>query len=151
MVSNATLHNEDEINRKDIRVGDTVCIQRAGDVIPQVLFVEKSKREKTAKKFNFPQACPSCGTQSIKEFNSNTKKKDAVTRCPDPNFNCKEILREKLKHFVSKNALNIEGLGKKVVDNFWHKKLIKYPYDIFYFDISTLNNYEGWGEKSINN
>ena len=112
VVSNATLHNEDEINRKDIRVGDTICIQRAGDVIPQVLFVDKSKRDKNSKKFNFPIKCPSCGSKTIKEFNYTTKKNDAVTRCPDPKFNCKEILREKLKHFVSKDAFNIDGFGK---------------------------------------
>ena len=151
VVSNATLHNEDEINRKDIRIGDTVCIQRAGDVIPQVLYVDVSKRNKNAKGFSFPKKCPSCGSKTIKEFNSSTKKKDAVTRCPDPNFNCKEILKEKLKHFASKDALNIEGLGKKVIDNFWNKKLIKYPYDIFDLDLNNLKNFDGWGEKSINN
>ena len=100
VVSNATLHNEDEINRKEIRIGDTICIQRAGDVIPQVLYVDKEKRDKNSKKFNFPEKCPSCGSKTVKEFNSNTKKKDAVTRCPDLNFNCQEIMREKLKHFV---------------------------------------------------
>ena len=151
VVSNATLHNEDEINRKDIRINDTVCIQRAGDVIPQVLHVDISKRNKNAKKFNFPKKCPSCGAKTIKEFNSNTKKIDAVTRCPDPKFICKEILREKLKHFVSKDALNIEGFGKKVVKNFWNKKLIKYPYDIFALDLNVLKKFDGWGEKSINN
>jgi len=151
VVSNATLHNEDEIERKDIRIGDTVCIQRAGDVIPQVLSVDKSKRNKDSKKFNFPKKCPSCGSETIKEFNSNTKKKDAVTRCPDPNFNCEDILKEKLKHFVSKDALNIEGLGKKLIDNFWNKKLIKYTYDIFSLDLNKLKNFDGWGERSINN
>ena len=151
VVSNATLHNEDEINRKDIRINDTVCIQRAGDVIPQVLHVDISKRNKNAKKFNFPKKCPSCGTKTIKEFNSNTKKIDAVTRCPDPKFICKEILREKLKHFVSKDALNIEGFGKKVVENFWNKKLIKYSHDIFALDLNVLKKFDGWGEKSINN
>ena len=126
VVSNATLHNEDEIIRKDIRLLDTVCIQRAGDVIPQVLYVDKQKRNKNAKKFNFPNKCPSCGTKTIKEFNYTTKKKDAVTRCPDPEFNCKEILREKLKHFVSKDALNIDGFGKKIIQNFWDLNMIKY-------------------------
>ena len=151
VVSNATLHNEDEINRKGIRIGDTVCVQRAGDVIPQVLYVDESKRNKDTKQFIFPQKCPSCGSKVVKEFNNNTKKKDAVTRCPDSNFNCKDILREKLKHFVSKDAFNIEGLGKKVVDNFWNKKLIKYPYDIFNLDVNILKNFDGWGEKSITN
>ena len=151
VVSNATLHNEDEINRKGIRIGDTVCVQRAGDVIPQVLYVDESKRNKNTKQFIFPQKCPSCGSKVVKEFNNNTKKKDAVTRCPDPNFNCKDILREKLKHFVSKEALNIEGLGKKVVDNFWNKKLIKYPHDIFNLDVNILRRFDGWGEKSIAN
>ena len=151
VVSNATLHNEDEISRKDIRVGDTVCVQRAGDVIPQVLYIDESKRSKNTKKFIFPQKCPSCGSKAVKEFNDNTKKKDAVTRCPDPNFNCRDILREKLKHFVSKDAFNIEGLGKKVVDNFWSKKLIKYPYDIFNLDVNILKKFNGWGEKSITN
>ena len=151
IVSNATLHNEDEINRKDIRINDIVCIQRAGDVIPQVLHVDISKRGTNTKKFNFPKKCPSCGAKTIKEFNINTKKKDVIARCPDPKFNCKEILRERLKHFVSKDALNIEGLGKKVVENFWHKKLIKYSYDIFNLDLDILKNFDGWGEKSINN
>jgi len=151
VVSNATLHNEDEINRKDIRVNDTVCIQRAGDVIPQVLFVDLSKRNKNSQKFKFPLKCPSCGSKTVKDFNNNTKKKDAVTRCPDLDFSCNEILKEKLKHFVSKEAFNIEGLGKKVVENFWNKKFIKYPQDIFKLDLNKLKNIEGWGEKSINN
>ena len=151
VVSNATLHNEDEINRKDIRIGDTVCIQRAGDVIPQVLYVDKSKRNTNAIKFVFPQKCPSCRSKVVKEFNINTKKKDAVTRCPDVNFLCKDILKEKLKHFVSKDALNIEGLGKKVVENFWNKNLIKNPYDIFNLDLNILKKFEGWGDKSIQN
>jgi len=151
VVSNATLHNEDEINRKDIRIGDTVCIQRAGDVIPQVLYVDKSKRNNYTKKFIFPTKCPSCGSKVVKEFNISTKKKDAVSRCPDVNFLCKEILKEKLKHFVSKDAFNIEGLGKKVVENFWDKNLLKYPYDIFNLDLNILTKFEGWGEKSIQN
>ena len=151
VVSNATLHNEDEINRKDIRIGDTVYIQRAGDVIPQVLYVDLSKRNKSSGKFNFPTRCPSCGTKTVMEFNISKKKRDAVTRCPDPKFNCNEILKEKLKHFVSKDVLNIEGLGKKVVENFWNRKLIKYPYDIFNLDLNILKKIEGWGEKSINN
>ena len=151
IISNATLHNEDEIIRKDIREGDVVVIQRAGDVIPQVISVDINKRSPGSKKFIFPHKCPSCNSKVVKEFNSNTNKKDAVTRCPDPNYSCQDILKEKLKHFVSKDALNIEGLGKKVIDNFWNKKLIKYSYDIFNLDINILKKFDGWGEKSIVN
>jgi len=151
IVSNATLHNEDEINRKDIRIGDTICIQRAGDVIPQVIFVDKSKRGKHIEKFNFPKKCPSCGSKTVKEFNFNTKKEDAVTRCPDPNFNCKEILREKLKHFVSKDAFNIDGLGKKVIQNFWDLNMIRYPVDIFNLNFKKISHLEGWGDLSSSN
>jgi len=151
VVSNATLHNEDEINRKDIRIGDTVCIQRAGDVIPQVLSVDKAKRRKNTKKFNFPDKCPSCGSKMIKEFNYSTKKKDAVTRCPDPKFNCKEILREKLKHFVSKDTLNIDGFGKKIIKNFWDLNMIKYPADIFNLNFKKISSLEGWGDLSASN
>jgi len=151
VVSNATLHNEDEINRKDIRIGDTVCIQRAGDVIPQVLYVDTTKRNKNTKKFNFPDKCPSCGSKTIKEFNYRTKKKDAVTRCPDSKFNCKDILREKLKHFVSKEALNIDGFGKKIVQNFWDLNMIKYPADIFNLNFKKISKLEGWGNLSASN
>jgi len=151
VVSNATLHNEDEINRKDIRIGDTACIQRAGDVIPQVLYVDKGKRNKNTKKFNFPNKCPSCGSKTIKEFNYSTKKKDAVTRCPDPKFSCKEILREKLKHFVSKDALNIDGFGKKIIQNFWNLNMIKYPADIFNLNFKKISSLDGWGDLSAFN
>ena len=151
VVSNATLHNEDEINRKDIRIGDTVCIQRAGDVIPQVLYVDKEKRNKNTIKFNFPNKCPSCGSKTIKEFNYSTKKKDAVTRCPDLKFNCKEILREKLKHFVSKDALNIDGFGKKIIQNFWDLNMIRYPADIFNLDFKKISSLDGWGDLSALN
>ena len=151
VVSNATLHNEDEINRKDTRIGDTACIQRAGDVIPQVLYIDKTKRKKNTKKFNFPDKCPSCGSKTIKEFNYSTKKKDAVTRCPDPKFNCKEILKEKLKHFVSKDAFNIEGLGKKVIQNFWNLNMIKHPVDIFNLNFKKISSLDGWGDLSALN
>tara|TARA_B100000029_G_scaffold105225_1_gene95870 strand:+ start:4531 stop:6567 length:2037 start_codon:yes stop_codon:yes gene_type:complete len=151
VVSNATLHNDDEIKRKDIRIGDTVCIQRAGDVIPQVLFVDKGKRSKNTKKFVFPNKCPSCGSKTIKEFNYTTKRKDAVTRCPDLKFNCKEILREKLKHFVSKEALNIDGFGKKIVQNFWDLNMIKLPADIFNLNFKKIADLDGWGNLSASN
>ena len=151
VVSNATLHNEDEINRKDIRVGDSICVQRAGDVIPQVLYVDKTKRKKSSKKFEFPKKCPSCGSKTIKEYNYTTKKQDAVTRCPDIKFNCNEILKEKLKHFVSKEALNIDGFGKKIIQNFWDLNMIKYPADIFNLNFKTISALDGWGDLSASN
>ena len=151
VVSNATLHNEDEIIRKDIRIGDHVTIQRAGDVIPQVVSVDLKKREKKLKKFIFPVKCPSCGSETIKETNSNTKKVDAVRRCLDKEYKCQHIAKEKLKHFVSKDAFNIDGLGKKVIDQFWELKLIKSPADIFNLDYAKIANLEGWGKLSANN
>ena len=150
MVSNATLHNEDEIIRKDIRIGDTVCIQRAGDVIPQVVYVDLSKRGKETETYNFPTKCP-CGNDTIKEYNEISKKIDAVRRCPDVGYECSYMAKEKLKHLISKDALNIDGFGKKVVDNFWNLKLIKVPSDIFKLDYKAIKELEGWGELSCNN
>ena len=150
MVSNATLHNEGEIIRKDIRIGDTVCIQRAGDVIPQVVQVDLSKRGKKTKPYNFPVQCP-CGNNTIKEYNEITKKTDAVRRCPDIGYECSYMAKEKLKHLISKDALNIDGFGKKVVDNFWNLKLIKLPSDIFKLDYDAIKTLEGWGELSCSN
>ena len=149
VVSNATLHNEDEIIRKDIRVGDFVTIQRAGDVIPQVLSVDKTKRNEKNKKFIFPDKCL-CGFPTKKEISTSTKKVDAVRRCTR-GYECQYIAREKLKHFVSKEALNIEGLGKKVVDNFWDLNLIKRPSDVFFLDYKKISKLEGWGKLSIEN
>ena len=123
IVSNATLHNEDEIDRKDIRVGDTVIVERAGDVIPHILSVELKKRPKDIKKFSFPIKCPSCGSKTIKEFNIITKKNDAVRRCSSEGYECEKISIEKLKHFVSKEALNIDGFGKKIIENFYKLRL----------------------------
>ena len=151
IVSNATLHNEDEINRKDIRIGDTAIIERAGDVIPHILSVNKQKRLKNSKKFIFPKNCPSCGSETIKEFNKVTKKVDAVRRCPSEGYYCDKISIEKLKHFVSKEAFNIDGFGKKIVENFWKLKLIKYPQDIFNLDFSKIENLDGWGKLSVQN
>ena len=149
-VSNATLHNEDEIERKDIRIGDTVIVQRAGDVIPQVVQVDKSKREKNSKKFLFPKKCP-CGFETIKEFNKITKKHDAVRRCPDRGYECNLITKEKIKHYVSKDAMNIEGLGKKVVENFWEMNLVKLPQDIYNLNFDKIAQLEGWGKLSAEN
>jgi|TARA_A100001011_G_C14320203_1_gene850178 DNA ligase (NAD+) len=151
MVSNATLHNEDEINRKDIRAGDTVTVERAGDVIPHVVSVDIKKRKKTSKKFLFPKSCPSCGSKTIKDYNEITKKKDAVRRCSSEGYECKKISIEKLKHFVSKDAFNIDGLGKKIIENLCNLKIIQLPHDIFNLDFEKIKKLEGWGELSISN
>ena len=149
-VSNATLHNEDEIIRKDIRIGDIVTVERAGDVIPHVVSVDVSKRKNTSKKFIFPKNCP-CGYETIKEFNKITKKFDAVRRCPDRGFECNRIAKEKLKHFVSKEAFNIDGFGKKIVEKFWELNLIKLPQDIFKLDYDKIEHLDGWGKLSVDN
>ena len=149
MVSNATLHNEDEINRKDIREGDMITIQRAGDVIPQVVSVDKSKRPNNSRPFRFPDKCL-CGGLIKKEFNPQTKKLDAVKRCLK-DYDCDYIAVEKLKHVVSKEAFNIDGLGKKVIDQFWKLKLVKKPSDIFRLNYSKIENLEGWGNLSCQN
>ena len=151
VVSNATLHNEDEIYRKDIRIGDIVTVERAGDVIPHILNVDLKKRKKNSTQFTFPTKCPSCGSKTIKEFNTITKKKDAVRRCSSEDYSCEKISIEKLKHFVSKEAFNIDGLGKKIVENFWNLKLIKYPQDIFELDYEKIKKLEGWGNLSVEN
>jgi DNA ligase (NAD+) len=151
VVSNATLHNEDEIIRKDIRVRDTVVVERAGDVIPHILSVDTKKRTKDSLKFIFPKNCPSCGSKTIKEFNIITKKNDAVRRCSSESYECEKISIEKLKHFVSKEAFNIDGFGKKIVENFWKLKLIKLPQDIFKLDYKKIESLEGWGKQSVEN
>ena len=151
LVSNATLHNEDEINRKDIRIRDTVTVERAGDVIPHILSVDLKKRFKDSIKFIFPKNCPSCGSKTIKEFNIITKKKDAVRRCASEGYECEKIAIEKIKHFVSKDAFNIDGFGKKIVENFWKLKLIKLPQDIFKLDFKKIESLEGWGRQSVEN
>ena len=151
LVSNATLHNEDEINRKDIRVGDTVTVERAGDVIPHILSVDMNKRSTKSKKFTFPNKCPSCNSRTIKEFNKITKKVDAVRRCSSEDYYCDKISIEKLKHFVSKEAFNIDGLGKKIVEEFWKLKLIRLPQDIFKLKYDKVEKLEGWGKLSVEN
>ena len=150
-VSNATLHNEDEIIRKDIRIGDIVTVERAGDVIPHILSVDFKKRKKNNLKFIFPEKCPSCGSKTIKEFNLTTKKEDAVRRCSSEGYSCEKISVEKLKHFVSKEAFNIDGFGKKIVESFWKLKLIKFPQDIFKLDYNIIESIEGWGKLSVEN
>jgi len=151
VVSNATLHNEDEIKRKDIRVGDIATIERAGDVIPHITSIDVQKRLKNSKKFIFPIKCPSCGSSTIKDYNLITKKNDAVRRCSSEGYECEKISIEKIKHFVSKEAFNIEGLGKKIVENFWNLNLIKLPQDIFKLDYNKIKDMDGWGTQSVSN
>ena len=153
VVQNATLHNEDEIARKDVRIGDTVIVQRAGDVIPQILGPVQDKRPKGAKRFNFPTICPACGSHATREINPNTGKEDVVRRCTG-GLICPAQRVERLKHFVSRNAFDIEGLGEKHIKSFYDDGLIQSPPDIFTLAkrdkraSSKLMEREGWGETS---
>lgn len=148
VVSNATLHNEDEIARKDIRVGDTVIIQRAGDVIPQVVEVLTAKRPKESKPYKFPAKCPACGSHAVREDG------EVARRCTGGLF-CPAQSVERLKHFVSRNAFDIEGFGEKNIEAFFEDKLIKSPADLFTLEArggrDKLAGREGWAEKSIDN
>ena len=128
VVSNATLHNEDEIARKDIRIGDTVMVQRAGDVIPQILGFVADKRAAGAKPYKFPHVCPACGSHAEREERE-TGKTDAVRRCTG-GLICPAQRVERLKHFASRNAFDIEGLGEKIIEQFYTDGLIK-PAHIF--------------------
>ena len=151
IVSNATLHNEDEIIRKDIRIGDTATVERAGDVIPHIISVDLKKRDKKAKKFIFPLNCPSCKGKTLKDYNETTKKQDAVRRCISEGYECEKIAIEKIKHFVSKEAFNIDGFGKKIVENFWKLGLVRLPQDIFNLNYDKIEKLEGWGRLSVTN
>ncbi len=151
VVSNATLHNEDEIIRKDIRIGDIVVVERAGDVIPHIIEVDLKKRKKNLKKYIFPIKCPSCGAKTIKEYNLITKKNDAVRRCSSEGYECDKMTIEKIKHFVSKEAFNIDGFGKKIVENFWKLKMIRLPQDIFALNYEKIKTMDGWGQQSVAN
>jgi DNA ligase (NAD+) len=151
IVSNATLHNEDEIVRKDIRIGDSVTVERAGDVIPHVISVNLKKRGKNSKKFIFPLNCPSCEGKTVKDYNEITKKKDAVRRCISEGYECEKTAIGKIKHFVSKEAFNIDGFGKKIVENFWDLKLVRLPQDIFNLNYNKIEELEGWGKLSVTN
>ena len=129
VVSNATLHNADEIARKDIRIGDMVTIQRAGDVIPQVVEALVAQRTDDSRPFTFPATCPECGSRAVRETRADGEE-DAVTRCTG-GLTCPAQARERLKHFVSRAALDIEGLGQKQIDDYWELGLIRTPQDIF--------------------
>jgi DNA ligase (NAD+) len=152
VVSNATLHNEDEIVRKDIRVGDTVIVQRAGDVIPQILGFVAEKRPADAVPYEFPKVCPVCGSHAVREERDGGKL-DAVRRCTG-GLICAAQRRERLKHFVSRNAFDIEGMGDKVIEEFYDDGLIQSPPDIFTLEerdrrsLKRIKDRDGWGEAS---
>jgi len=131
------------------RLGQAVL--RAGDVIPHITEVDFKKRKKNLKKYIFPIKCPSCGAKTIKEYNSITKKNDAVRRCSSEGFECDKMTIEKIKHFVSKEAFNIDGFGKKIVENFWKLKMIKLPQDIFVLNYEKIKTMDGWGQQSVAN
>jgi DNA ligase (NAD+) len=156
VVSNATLHNEDEIERKDVRVGDTVVVQRAGDVIPQVLAVVLDKRPPDSTPYVFPETCPICGSAALREIDEKTGEKDVVRRCTGTLI-CPAQAVEGLKHFVSRNAFDIEGLGEKLIELFFAEGLIRTPADIFTLKARDgqsgppLREWEGFGETSARN
>lgn len=153
VVSNATLHNEDEIARKDLRIGDTVTVQRAGDVIPQIVAVIMEKRPRNAAPYEFPKVCPACGSHAEREERE-TGKTDVVRRCTG-GLICPAQRVERLKHFASRNAFDIEGLGDKIIEEFYHDGLIQSPSDIFTLAarneraLKKLKDREGWGEASV--
>ncbi|MBR6663935.1 MAG: NAD-dependent DNA ligase LigA [Alphaproteobacteria bacterium] len=158
IVSHATLHNEDEIKRKDIRIGDMVVVQRAGDVIPQVVQVISDKRTGMEKEFVFPHNCPVCGAHAIREED------EAVRRCTG-GLSCPAQAKERIIHFVSRDAFDIAGLGNKIVEDFYAEGIIKTPDDIFTLESRNsggddlfsvdqglhLERKEGWGKKSVDN
>ena len=146
-VSRVSLHNQDEIDRKDIRIGDTIKLQRAGDVIPQVISVDKNKRNKNSKKFTIPSICPCCKSKTCR------KKGEVAIKCTGGLSKCEDQQLGSLEYFVSRDAFNIEGLGGKNLKKFWKEKFIKYPYDIFYLDKykNDIIKKEGFGEKSYLN
>jgi DNA ligase (NAD+) len=156
VVSNATLHNEDEIARKDVRVGDTVVVQRAGDVIPQILEVVLDKRPPGAEPYEFPHVCPVCGSAALREIDEKTGEADVVRRCTGT-LVCAAQAVEGLKHFVSRNAFDIEGLGEKLIELFFTEGMIRTPADIFTLKARDgqgrppLREREGFGELSARN
>lgn len=156
VVSNATLHNEDEIARKDVRVGDTVVIQRAGDVIPQIAGVVAERRPPGSVPYEFPHSCPVCGAHAVREINPRTGRQDVARRCTG-GLTCPAQAVERLRHFVSRNALDIDGLGEKQIEYFYAEGLVRSPQDIFTLaerdagSMTPLRAREGFGDTSVRN
>jgi DNA ligase (NAD+) len=142
-VSNASLHNQDEIERKDIRVGDTVIVQRAGDVIPQIVTALPDKRPRGAKRYKLPEHCPACNSKAVRLAD------EAVTRCP--NIDCPAQLKNNLWHLASRKALDIDGLGQKLIDQLVDAGVVKRCSDLFSLELATLQSLERMGEKSADN
>jgi DNA ligase (NAD+) len=147
VVQNATLHNEDEIGRKDVRIGDTVVVQRAGDVIPQIVRVVPEKRPRGTKRYTFPEKCPVCHSRAVREVDEKTGEPEAARRCTG-GLVCGAQAVERLKHFVSRNCFDMEGLGEKHIAAFYEEGLIKEPADIFRLEKEAIAKREGWGEQS---
>jgi DNA ligase (NAD+) len=143
-VTNATLHNEDEIRRKDILIGDTVSVRRAGDVIPEVVGVVLEKRPPNARRFEMPTTCPECGSHILKQAD------EAVARCSGGLF-CPAQRKQAITHYASRRAMDIEGLGEKLVDQLVEANLVHTLADIYNLDIGTLSNLERMAEKSAQN
>jgi len=159
VVSNVTLHNQDEIERKNIRIGDTVIIQRAGDVIPQIVDVLVEKRSKQSDAFVFPEACPICGSAAVRDINLKTGKEDVVRRCTG-GLVCDAQAVERLKYFVSRKALDIDGLGEKQIEMFHELGIVREPADIFTLgtrqengdiDLYTYSDANKAGDRKITN
>ncbi|WP_333795508.1 NAD-dependent DNA ligase LigA [Hyphomicrobium sp.] len=156
VVSNATLHNEDEIARKDIRIGDTVVVQRAGDVIPQIVRVLIEKRPSGAEPYKFPKLCPVCGSHAVREADESPGAGGVVRRCTG-GLICPAQSKERLKHFVSRLAFDIEGLGEEKITLFFEDGLIRNPADIFTLEARDRESAEplaerkGFGKKSVQN
>ena len=144
MVSNATLHNMDEIKRKDIRNGDFVFVRRAGDVIPEIVSVNKTKRDKTVKKIIFPETCPSCDADIIRKEGESAVKCTGGNKCPDQ-------IKEGIKHFVSRKAFDIEGLGERIIDHLLESSMISNTSDLYSLDVDTLITLDRMGTKSSEN
>jgi DNA ligase (NAD+) len=150
VVSRATLHNEDEIARKDARVGDLVVVQRAGDVIPQIVQVVLDKRPPESQPYIFPDHCPVCGSAAVRPEG------EVIRRCTG-GLICEAQAVERLRHFVSRDAFDIEGLGEKIIREFWDEGMVRRPGDIFRLrekdaaSLTKLKNRHGWGDKSADN